>query len=57
MNTLADSHRDLQGKHNQAREAHQRIKEHHIMVTAEIRAPLREILGSDVNIRRCLRTW
>ena len=34
---LADWHQELQAKHDQAREAHQRIKAHHGMVTAEIR--------------------
>ena len=34
---MGESHREHQGKHDQAREAHQRIKDHHTMITVEIR--------------------
>lgn len=37
QDVLTTSHQTLQGEHDQAREAHQRIKEHHDMFMTEIR--------------------
>jgi len=43
LDELAQVHRNQKAKHDQARDAHQRIKQYHEMVTSEIDALLQKL--------------